>query len=622
MLLKGGLLVSLFFALYWGYSLMGASYEEYTHRLVESWDMLDALGRFREEYFRPYHYRVLQGMVCVVVLLQGGMLLFFKSWGPELTIHLKQGIRQLNPLTQAACQSWADLSRVYKRTSILLIMALFMPRVWAVFSQGLLVDEIFTYFYLVKRGFGAALVYYPGPNNHVFFSLLSTLWVPLVDLLVQDPVRSMRLLSLGIHLLSCLILFFFFLPKLHIGWILLGLLAWESMPPLFLYSFLARGYSLQLFLLLIGGICLYKIICTPHKWGAWWAFSVSQSLGIFTIPTHVLPGASLGLCLLIALPRPYILRTMGFGGITIVLSVFFYGPILLVSGTKSLVANDWVKPLDFKQVWEGFPDYMVLVGDFYWDAWGFWAAGAYGIIVLGSWGLTFFYRNQVKTAIETKMYGAMSVVLTFPFILLFVLAYLPFPRIWLFESVVSVIAGMALVKKLAWRRDRGIVGARNGWRGAWRLPKARPETERGWAGAGGSVSGAPPFISKPSTWGLICFLGAFTVLYLNRAFWLSPPPAQYEVLAQEIWQEGFRKIYVTEDTYQLSIHYMYRDFPEKYFVDAGIFQVENNYDLIIWEQNKVRPPEGILSNYRIYYEDSSVIAWKRANFVPIIKNRP
>src|SRR5205823_540626 len=95
------------------------------------------------------------------------------------------------------------LSLVQKISLSLVFIAIVALRIFYWYKFPLFTDEAFSYVYFVSRGFLVSATYYPGPNNHVFYSELCTF----TDLFFNDPLWVMRLPSFLISMVLSFLLF-------------------------------------------------------------------------------------------------------------------------------------------------------------------------------------------------------------------------------------------------------------------------------------------------------------------------------------------------------------------------------------------------------------------------------
>ena len=80
------------------------------------------------------------------------------------------------------------------------------------------IDEAFTFNYLVQRGTLVSLLYYPGPNNHIFFSFLCSILNH-----IFTPLVSMKIVPLVASLFSLLICYRMFTDKILISFIFINI---------------------------------------------------------------------------------------------------------------------------------------------------------------------------------------------------------------------------------------------------------------------------------------------------------------------------------------------------------------------------------------------------------------
>ncbi len=147
---------------------------------------------------------------------------------------------------------------------------------WAVFLP-LHIDEAFNYVFLVSRGFFVSWAFYPGPNNHVFYTIFCTFWTFL-------PAKAaLRIGSLLFSAVYSWLLAWYLQKRYGQKAAIFGVLLTCFGEYFTLYSVMGRGYAAQnLFILLslfalIGKISSEKILL----------FCLANFFGFFTLPTHL-----------------------------------------------------------------------------------------------------------------------------------------------------------------------------------------------------------------------------------------------------------------------------------------------------------------------------------------------
>ncbi len=222
-------------------------------------------------------------------------------------------------------------------------------------NQPIRGDEAATYLYFASRPLYIALSYYPVPNNHLFYTFL----VNIVSKIgFQPEIIRMPSLIAGFLLIPVTYCLGKRLFSSSVGLMAAALVTTSSY--LIEYSTLARGYTTQTFLSLLGIFIATYLITQNNRfllllfWGTWTLafYTIPPTLYIFlgtiawmgliafknrkTEKTGVQPDQIIGLSFAI--------------GFT---TVFLYIPVILLSGPESILWNRFVIPLDWTQFFVG-----------------------------------------------------------------------------------------------------------------------------------------------------------------------------------------------------------------------------------------------------------------------------
>lgn len=145
-------------------------------------------------------------------------------------------------------------------------------------------DEADTYMLFSSQGPLVSATFYPLPNNHILFSIITSI----TSLLPVDPVYTLRLPLIPIGLL-CMLMMYALLKKIcSTQSALIGLSFFISLYPLFIYSFLARGYLLLLFFYILSLYTILQIcILKSNRKRHFYLFTFAAVGGLYTIPSFL-----------------------------------------------------------------------------------------------------------------------------------------------------------------------------------------------------------------------------------------------------------------------------------------------------------------------------------------------
>jgi hypothetical protein len=212
--------------------------------------------------------------------------------------------------------------------------AVLLYRLFWAWALPLQIDEAFNYVFLVSRGFAVSWAFYPGPNNHVFYTLFCTLWPFLPEK------ATLRLGTLLFASLYSWLLAWFFQKKYGQKAAIFALLLTASGEYFTIYAAMGRGYAAQnLFCFLAILACLGK--CDDRKV---LLFVLANFFGFFTLPTHIF----------FYLPISFFLffkvKTRAFLEIHAVLTILVflaYLPILIFN-YENFLNNEWIQIKSFE----------------------------------------------------------------------------------------------------------------------------------------------------------------------------------------------------------------------------------------------------------------------------------
>jgi len=310
-------------------------------------------------------------------------------------------------------------------------------------TTPIFIDEAVTFLDFTCNSLFVTLTYYPQPNNHVLFSLLTNF----MHLLPLDGKISMRLINIILSLLTNLLFFRYVIkfvsPKVGVlctavfGFLFMNLL----------YSFQARGYEI---ILLCSTIVFYSGNNFLQNNGEkkYLAFySIASAVGFFAIPSFLYPVVTVTIFIMFRLffERRYILIKQLTVTISIIgLLVFIeYLPIIFVSGLQSITGNYYTRPIQRIQVIERLFSHAQSTAQ--------WLIGvsdgrvALGIIVLMALVLL---RTIIIRKIKSVQYQLLLFSLVFAPIIIVIHSVIPFERTWVYLSIPICIASGVLVESV------------------------------------------------------------------------------------------------------------------------------------------------------------------------------
>jgi len=289
-------------------------------------------------------------------------------------------------------------------------------------------DETYTYMAFAFRGIKTTITDYHLPNNHV----LHTILVVISTGLFGNSPEAIRLPAFvaGILIIPAVYLV---AVKLFDRWVAFQSSAIVTgLPVLVDYSITARGHRrVDLFTLLL--TALPPALPVKKKIMAWCSIVLVASLGMYTNPIMVYPTGMLFTWLLISITQKSVNEVyqgkmflyVAFASCAILLLTgFFYLPILVNSGVSSIVGNEVVEALGWRDFWQSLPVRIR-------NTWAEWNRDlpewiSYPELLLLSF--SFFFPKE-KRIQRLSFWVAGFLFIT---AMLIVQRVAPWPRVWLF----------------------------------------------------------------------------------------------------------------------------------------------------------------------------------------------
>ncbi len=419
--------------------ILSYDYLALTADLMHWYGQGEKLAQFRATLLTPPRFYFLK-ILLLLSDLTGLALLFFwnkilKRIETSCSIILKDGksiyqhiLSEINTTTHA--------QRIFLGATLGFILLL---KVYILVYYPILVDEIFTYLYFVSKGSLVSAVYYPGPNNHIFFSLIASWGETFRPILGAEPIWWMRGISVGASMITCIFMWLWLKKELGIYYAFTGILLLNLIPIYTVYSVLARGYSLLTLWVLLNAYSMCKLLeNNPNRvWSITWV--LSSVAGFYTVPTFLYPWLALGgggVSLACYQKNLNLVRTMAkLSGITVLGTFLVYLPVFAINGWQAVLRNDWVKPLPYAELFHRLPSYLQERADRFWDdPWG-WSIGVHMLLTV--WLLYYFIWRQRTGAIRNWSYLLLWHLLApWPFFLW--QGVLPMPRVWTYLSFLWV----------------------------------------------------------------------------------------------------------------------------------------------------------------------------------------
>jgi 4-amino-4-deoxy-L-arabinose transferase-like glycosyltransferase len=376
----------------------------------------------------------------ILFAIAGIGLLVFRKWAQRYTAGILGTIR---PGIARMAGGLGEVFRTERRSYliaglVILLVAIFLRAFFL--SEPMRCDESATYIYSASKPLYMALPYYRTPGNHLFH----TFWVHVSTAIFGPRPWAIRLPALiaGILLLPATYLVARIFYSRLTALIAMGLVACAS--TLILYTTMARGYTMvSLAFMLILALAAY--LRRSEDPSAWLLFAVVSAFGFYSVPIMFYPfGVVLvWLVLSIALDpeidrRRLILKRLVPSVVSgVVLTAVLYGPTVIVSGLKALVANPYVISRTPGYVAENLPP---LVSGL-WTQWNTGYPGFMAYVIAASFvaGIV-FHRRIARHRIPVVV---AAIVWILP--AMFLQRVVPFLQIWsIFIPIYLILASAIL----------------------------------------------------------------------------------------------------------------------------------------------------------------------------------
>lgn len=545
-------LISFFFV---NIFLWSFQYDVIIHSITSWLSIEDKIIQFKARLLTPQRFFILKISSLSFLILLIIVSIFIQNLFKKIISSCKEIINELLSILKTSKNLIQKLEITQKIIFTLVFSFIFGLKLYEIYQFPLMLDEVFTHTFFVSKGFLVSSSYYPGPNNHIFFSICGNFFYQIFFIFSYEPVIVLRLVSLLSSLFISTLLFVFCLKKLDFLASIHAVLIFNFLSPVFLFSILARGYILQILLLFIAFLAISTLLekKVNHKFYSF-SYVISSALGFYTIPTFLYPFISLNLfCIILIFIKKNLahLKLLILNNTVIVLlTLLFYSPIILFNGFESLVSNSWVKSMTFFEVWQKTPSYWLEVHNFFWND--------YTVLGLFIW-IFLFLLFQHQSNLYKLLFVSFFLI---PFILILVQKVLPFPRVWTYLSLILVLVWIFLNYNFKSNLVRKV--------------------------------------SLYSSTVLILFLFFFK-------FQMNHKKTDYHTIAQKISHKNLKHAFINADTYAVFLEYELLKTNKKVFIEKSFFDSKTSYDWVILDkkQNNLI----LKKNYQLYFKNSEVLVF-------------
>jgi hypothetical protein len=431
-------------------------YQSFTRILLTSLGKLHRLQEFQQQYITSSTFSILRAVIFVVSLFNIGLTIGLWHKMPQIVTGL---LIKGSMLSKKITKQIYSFSLAERRLILILWLIISAVTVYNAIYLPISYDEAWTYLNLSSKNIFVSASYYPAPNNHIFFTLLTNLttWLPI------DPTFAVRLPNLLVTSIAFFLILFIlkdiFYPALAI---ILSTLFYSFYPGM-VYSVQARGYFLYMLFAAVIYYLFYKN--RYHGKNSYWAcFGVAAALGFYTIPSFLyafLTVFSIAF-LFFVYKKDFVngKKLMVTSSITAIGVILLYTPVFLVSGIGAVANNSYIQQKTFIEIIRYMPNHLMQTANWYMGN-----ISAYTYIVMSLLLMSTILLSMIR---KEKRLLAGSICITFicPIVFMVLHRTLPFERTWSYTLffiilcvgvLISLITTSANIKKGMYAYSFGIL---------------------------------------------------------------------------------------------------------------------------------------------------------------------
>lgn len=244
-------------------------------------------------------------------------------------------------------QLWIVQSRLLREPKLIF---LFLFAVILLYKYAFLfpftVDEAFSWVHLVNKGPVVSALYYPAPNNHIFYTIVCSI----VNYLPFDPVWVMRIPTVIAFILCIYMVYLVFARLINSNAGIVGGILFIVHPSMIYYALHGRGYMFLVLFVLLSIWFLYSTLINKVKY-AQAGFIVSAVLGFYTVPVFLYYFILLAFTAVMYVCWHKEWKSLRFivtlFATVAILTVLLYSPVIMLNGLDALIDNGWVQAQEF-----------------------------------------------------------------------------------------------------------------------------------------------------------------------------------------------------------------------------------------------------------------------------------
>lgn len=310
--------------------------------------------KFQEQIFTSQTWVLLKIFLSIIILLPSLLVFYISKKQKSIHFFLQKIRQEATTLIQDFKVPFSKLNNIQKRNIVFLFCIILIFNLYKLHTSILHIDEAFSYVHFSSKGFFVSALYYPNPNNHIFFNEIVSFW----EVLWQSKFWAIKTPSLIAFCVIQILLFRYFLVRLGFDLAVLGTIFFSLLSSVQAYSVSGRGYLLQMLFYFIGLWILERgLKNTTEKI----VFITASILGFYTIPTFLYVFVGMGFVLW---RRQGFKITFGLSSVVLGVTFFLYLPVYVLNGKANLLSESWQQEAQ-KQFEEGLGIYWLDFADFW-----------------------------------------------------------------------------------------------------------------------------------------------------------------------------------------------------------------------------------------------------------------
>lgn len=550
------------------------SYQDFTYTLFYQYGQLSKLDKFRETLLTEGRFYFLRNSFTAFTFL--AIVLFSYGWNKSRII-LSQWSKikfYFVDIFEQLTSFWSRISSGEKIAVGLLLLITVVSRLFFLFRFPFHVDERFTYLYFVSKGLPVSMAYYPGPNNHIFYTIICNF----AALFLESPLLIMKVPAFIIGI-ALSILFWgttrhFFNTYIAFFTSVLFLFA----EPVFYYGMQGRGYSLLMLFVLLMAWSSWRIISRPPlRVSSYFWFWFSSVLGFYTIPVFLYPFTATVIATLFFLKKDYQKLKWFIGSILLVIAgvLLLYLPVFTFNGWLAVSGNAWVMPLPPDEFLQALPGNLAQLAKQPWGILPYGQLVSLGIVLCG---IVFLFKRNESPAFQFWSVLLISQILVLIGMMLFQRILLP-PRVAVYLNIFLYMLLAFLLQKI--------------------------------------------YASLVKQFSIRIFLlTMIIVVYISIpviSFAKLTSPANFDryhsfdKTANLLYNKRADSLFVNEYDYGLCVRFQFETNGKTIHIDTDQINAEAMYNYLVIHKSRPIPKSLDLSNYSITYTDSEVKVYQRNN---------